>query len=331
MGKFLSYRGIKTLWKQMMSYVTSKTQGIEASAKQGALECVPLVFDGIVEEDITVQANSTTNYTAVLWSAKKGAFVAKNSDGSYYSNWSKTDHYGAMTDYMAAKLFVLVPATELSVTPIPNSVYARVSVKAATGGSQVVKLVKVGELNKEYVNATASVDGLMSKEDKAKLDNMPIESQPSIELSEIDMGVDGSTEVADLISLAKGERGTVFRVYSQGYLVGVMELFSDDAYHMLFQRLASACSVSGELWPGAEDGLTPIRGSINGHHDGLPHTLVRAFNINSTNAEAGMFPKMQWSDWFYEPYFALNGIFTGDEELSDEEIGEAIAEAMDEG
>ena len=298
-----------------MAYFSAEKAGIVNEAMQSTLGIVPLAFDGIVEEDITVQEQSTINYTAVLWSAKKGTFVAKGSDGSYYSNWTKTDHYGQMTDYVAAKLFVLVPATEVSVTPTANSVYARVSLKAATGGSQVVRLLKVGEVNTSGGSPTVEVD--------AK------DIIGTVKLSELDaLGV-GEDELNETIL---GNNGSYFRVtYEGGPLVGVLQIFSDNLGHSVTQVLTTHYVLEG--------------GEISGtHDDNRIFTYYRSYGRpdNSGNLTAGEWT--QWSELLATTMYnglmskedkaKLAGIATGataDSELSDDEIDAAIDEAMEEG
>lgn len=140
----------------------SKLDGIDEDI-QSALGNVPLAFDGIVDDDITVQSQSTVNYTSVLWSSKKEKFIAKGSDGLYYSNWGKTDRYGEMNDYIVARLYVLTSSTTASVLGINNSVYARVRVKNAFGGEWVMRLMKVGEVNSDSELSDEEIDAAIAE------------------------------------------------------------------------------------------------------------------------------------------------------------------------
>ena len=163
MTDFVSRKGVKKLWKRIMAYSSTEKAGIVNEAMQSTLGNVPLAFDGIVDDDITVQSQSTVNYTSVLWSSKKGVFVAKGSDGLYYSNWGKTDRYGAMNDYIAARLYVLTSSTTASVLGTYNSVYARVRVKNALGGEWVMRLMKVGEVNSDSEMSDEEIDAAIEE------------------------------------------------------------------------------------------------------------------------------------------------------------------------
>lgn len=74
-----------------------------------------------------------------------------------------------MLEYEDGNLFVCVSNSIAPTVGFTNGVYAKVA-KAALGGSYTTVLEKVAEVNIAYSNATTLSDGLMSKEDKAKVD-----------------------------------------------------------------------------------------------------------------------------------------------------------------
>lgn len=314
MTDFVSRKGVKKLWKRIMAYFSTEKAGIVNEARQSTLDNVPLAFDGIVDDDITVQSQSTVNYTSVLWSSKKRVFVAKGSDGLYYSNWGKTDRYGAMDDYISARLYVLTSSTTASVLGINNSVYARVRVKNALGGEWVMRLMKVGEVNTSGGSTTVDVD--------AK------DIIGTVKLSELDaLGV-GEDELNDTIL---GNNGSYFRVtYEGGPLVGVLQIFSDNLGHSVTQVLTTHYVLEG--------------GEISGtHDDNRIFTYYRSYGRPDASGNLTAGEWTQWSELLAttmynglmskEDKVKLAGIATGataDSELSDEEIDAAIAEAMEE-
>lgn len=129
-----------------------------------------LVFDGIEEGEITILDSTPADFTGIIWSSHNKKFAAKTSDGHYYSNWPRNERYnGNMLEYEDGNLFVCVSNSIAPAVGFTNGVYAKVA-KAALGGSYTTVLEKVAEVNIAYSNATPSADGLMSKEDKAKVD-----------------------------------------------------------------------------------------------------------------------------------------------------------------
>ena len=133
MTDFVSRKGVKKLWKRIMAYSSTEKAGIVNEAMQSTLGNVPLAFDGIVDDDITVQSQSTVNYTSVLWSSK------------------------------AARLYVLTSSTTASVLGTYNSVYARVRVKNALGGEWVMRLMKVGEVNSDSEMSDEEIDAAIEE------------------------------------------------------------------------------------------------------------------------------------------------------------------------
>ena len=129
-----------------------------------------LVFDGIEEGEITILDSTPADFTDIIWSSHNKKFAAKTADGQYYSNWPRNERYnGNMLEYEDGNLFVCVSNSIAPTVGFTNGVYAKVA-KAALGGSYTTVLEKVAEVNIAYSNATTSADGLMSKEDKAKVD-----------------------------------------------------------------------------------------------------------------------------------------------------------------
>lgn len=126
-----------------------------------------LVFDGIVSGDITAKSNSTVNNDGIYWAENEGQFVCKDGD-EYYLGWIADDRYkGLPIDYANCSLFVQSPRTAVSIGAQVHAIYAKVAKKQPTSDYKTV-LEKVGEI---YANATPSSDGLMSKEDKVKLNS----------------------------------------------------------------------------------------------------------------------------------------------------------------
>lgn len=136
----------------------------------GSASSSMLVFDGIEEGEITILDSTPADFTRVIWSSHNKKFAAKTADGHYYSNWPRNERYnGNMLEYEDGNLFVCVSNSIAPAVGFTNGVYAKVA-KAALGGSYTTVLEKVAEVNIAYSNATPSADGLMSKEDKAKVD-----------------------------------------------------------------------------------------------------------------------------------------------------------------
>ena len=136
----------------------------------GSASSSMLVFDGIEEGEITILDSTPMDFTRVIWSSHNKKFAAKTSDGQYYSNWPRNERYGGgKKEYEDGNLFVCVPNSIAPTVGFTNGVYAKVA-KATLGDSYTTVLEKVAEVNIAYSNATPSADGLMSKEDKAKLD-----------------------------------------------------------------------------------------------------------------------------------------------------------------
>lgn len=136
----------------------------------GSASSSMLVFDGIEEGEITILDSTPADFTDIIWSSHNKKFAAKTSDGQYYSNWPRNERYnGNMLEYKDGNLFVCVSNSIAPAVGFTNGVYAKVA-KAALGGSYTTVLEKVAEVNIAYNAATTSADGLMSKEDKAKVD-----------------------------------------------------------------------------------------------------------------------------------------------------------------
>lgn len=136
----------------------------------GSASSSVLVFDGIEEGEITILDSTPMDFTRVIWSSHNKKFAAKTSDGQYYSNWPRNERYvGSKKEYEDGNLFVCVSNSIAPAVGFTNGVYAKVA-KAALGGSYTTVLEKVAEVNIAYSTATPSADGLMSKEDKAKVD-----------------------------------------------------------------------------------------------------------------------------------------------------------------
>lgn len=136
----------------------------------GSASSSMLVFDGIEEGEITILDSTPADFTGIIWSSHNKKFAAKTADGQYYSNWPRNERYnGNMLEYEDGNLFVCVSNSIAPTVGFTNGVYAKVA-KAALGGSYTTVLEKVAEVNIAYSNATTLSDGLMSKEDKAKVD-----------------------------------------------------------------------------------------------------------------------------------------------------------------
>lgn len=136
----------------------------------GSASSSMLVFDGIEEGEITILDSTPADFTRVIWSSHNKKFAAKTADGQYYSNWPRNERYnGNMLEYEDGNLFVCVSNSIAPTVGFTNGVYAKVA-KAALGGSYTTVLEKVAEVNIAYSNSTTLSDGLMSKEDKAKVD-----------------------------------------------------------------------------------------------------------------------------------------------------------------
>lgn len=137
----------------------------------GSASSSVLVFDGIEEGEITILDSTPADFTRVIWSSHNKKFAAKTSDGQYYSNWPRNERYGGgKKEYEDGNLFVCVPKSIAPTVGFTNGVYAKVA-KATLGDSYTTVLEKVAEVNIAYSNATPSADGLMSKEDKAKVNS----------------------------------------------------------------------------------------------------------------------------------------------------------------
>lgn len=136
----------------------------------GSASSSMLVFDGIEDGEITILNSTAAEFTDIIWSSHNKKFAAKTADGQYYSNWPRNERYdGNMLEYEDGRLFALVPKTIAPAIGFTNSIYARYS-KKLLGTNYTSAFEKIAEVNITYTNATPSADGLMSKEDKAKLD-----------------------------------------------------------------------------------------------------------------------------------------------------------------
>ena len=137
----------------------------------GSASSSMLVFDGIEDGEITILNSTAAEFTDIIWSSHNKKFAAKTADGQYYSNWPRNERYdGNMLEYEDGRLFALVPKTIAPAIGFTNSIYARYS-KKLLGTNYTSAFEKIAEVNITYSNATPSADGLMSKEDKAKVDS----------------------------------------------------------------------------------------------------------------------------------------------------------------
>lgn len=137
----------------------------------GSASSSVLVFDGIEDGEITILNSTAAEFTDIIWSSHNKKFAAKTADGQYYSNWPRNERYdGNMLEYEDGRLFALVPKTIAPAIGFTNSIYARYS-KKLLGTNYTSAFEKIAEVNITYSNATPSADGLMSKEDKAKVDS----------------------------------------------------------------------------------------------------------------------------------------------------------------
>ena len=129
--------------------------------------------------------------------------------------------------------------------------------------------------------------------------------------------------IGDLPDILNGKKSSIYHVSMLGQNVGILEVAGDNMGHQITQRLYGNFVYDG----GAQtsDGRY-ISGNLNKttHRDGAPSTMFRVFNLSSPYADTNMFPKGQWSTWYNEYYFALEGIFTSDSALTTSEIEEAI-------
>ena len=137
----------------------------------GSASSSMLVFDGIEDGEITILNSTAAEFTDIIWSSHNKKLAAKTADGQYYSNWPRNERYdGNMLEYEDGRLFALVPKTIAPAIGFTNSIYARYS-KKLLGTNYTSAFEKIAEVNITYSNATPSADGLMSKEDKAKVDS----------------------------------------------------------------------------------------------------------------------------------------------------------------
>lgn len=173
--------------------------------------------------------------------------------------------------------------------------------------------------NTTYSKATTSADGLMSKEDKAKLDGISEAGLiPTVSIDDLD-GMVGDA-IDDILN---GKKSSIYHVSRGGKNVGILEIVGDEMNHQITQRLYGNFTYTG----GAQtsDGK-PISGNLykNSHMDGAPTTMFRVFNLGSATADTNMFPKGQWSTWYNEHIFGVQGAYTNDSALTTSEIEDAI-------
>ena len=277
-----------------------------------------LIFDGIEDGEITILDSTAAEFTDIIWSSHNKKFAAKTADGQYYSNWPRNERYdGNMLEYEDGRLFALVPKTIATAIGFTNSIYARYS-KKLLGTNFTSAFEKIAEVNITYSNATPSADGLMSKEDKAKLDSISEAGLiPTVSIYDLD----GMIE--DLQDILNGKKSSIYHVSQDGKNVGILEIAGDEMMHQITQRLYGNFTYTG----GSQTSNgKPIIGNLDktSHTDGAPTTMFRVFNLSSATADTGMFPKGQWSMWYNEYIFGVEGVYTSDSALSTSEIEEAI-------
>lgn len=171
--------------------------------------------------------------------------------------------------------------------------------------------------NTTYSKATNSTDGLMSKEDKAKLDGISEASLiPTVSIDDLD------NMIGDIDNILNGKKSSIYHVSKDGKNVGILEVVGDEMYHQITQRLYGNFSYSG--------GTHTLHGeAISGnldkdsHRDGAPTTMFRIYNLSST-ADTNMFPTGKWSTWYNEHIFGVRGVYTSDSALTTSEIEDAI-------
>ena len=171
-----------------------------------------------------------------------------------------------------------------------------------------------------YGMATSAANGLMSKEDKAKLDGIVDECTiQSITVDEIN-GMDAIAKIK-VYNVDKGKSCMVFRVTNGTEYIGFLEIIVDSMAHQVVQRLMGNFAFSS--WNAGPGGTYCADSLSTGHVDGAPTAAFRVFNLKSPYADTSLFPQGKWSPWYDEHQFLTRNFYTRDEAMTTADIDEA--------
>lgn len=152
---------------------------------------------------------------------------------------------------------------------------------ATSANSMSLTMTKSGEAASTVVNipiVTDSVAGIMSAEDKAKLDSLAIKS---IDIEDIDT-IPASIEDAAVMAIDTSHSRYIL---THGNInVGAIDIFSDNLGHQLTEVLTTHYEMtSGDVEPS--------------HSDVEVYTYYRSYNINSFELARKGVARGTWSEW----------------------------------
>lgn len=128
-------------------------------------------------------------------------------------------------------------------------------------------------------SATAKTAGVMSAEDKAKLDSLAVKR---IEIGDIDT-IPASIEDAAVMATDTSHSRYIL-TYGNILNVGAIDIFSDNLAHQLTEVLTTHYKMtSGDVEPS--------------HSDAEIYTYYRLYNINSFELSTKGVPRGTWSEW----------------------------------
>lgn len=176
-----------------------------------------------------------------------------------------------------------------------------------------------------YGLATSAANGLMSKEDKAKLDGiMKSDTVPAIQLEDVDSMSD--PEIMQYIY--QGNLPSIYRVMYKGSVLGMLEMWITHEHKFVAQRLVGNFPLFGweegaeGAWcyksilpPSLRPGMQPAVFSDE------PRVVFRMMN-NGTR-DTPLFPQGKWSPWYDEHQFLTRKFYTHDEAMTTADIDEA--------
>ena len=163
-----------------------------------------------------------------------------------------------------------------------------------------------------FDTATEDMSGLMSADDKLKLNSLEIGGLPTIgtDAIDLDFGTGDSFDIYTYLEYSTGQRPLAYKVKhsSMDYCVGVLDLIPDSMGCVLIERLTTSATASGGETMGMGGWNLPVGGDVdfNQHSDGHVCTMFRVFNFNAHTLDESKYPKYQWSKWTSQAYHELS-------------------------
>lgn len=173
-----------------------------------------------------------------------------------------------------------------------------------------------------YGLATAAANGLMSKEDKAKLDGiMKSDTVPAIELIDVN-----NMDALSFPQVIDGTKSAVYRVRNNGKIIGTLEMWVSFGGRYFTQRLLGDIPATSDV---AEDlltyrifpGLRPLPSASPMQDAPGYFSMFRVWGINVGGGS--LFPQNNWSPWYDEHQFLTRNFYTRDEAMTTADIDEA--------